>query len=238
MFLLIHGACHGGWCWNEVSALLQKKNNKVYTPTLIGMGERFNLLTPELTLNDHVEEIVNLIKNDNLNDIILVGHSYAGLVISAVNEKVYSKISKLVFLDAFIPQNNKTGLEILPAGEQGSWADMNGDDWLQPIEPDTPKLWGVTEKAELDYLHQYIKPFSLNFLKTKILLSNKFEQTEKVFIRCTKPSYCYDLIEPFYQQALQEGWQHYSIDSHHDAMINKPNQLADILLAIKKSKSI
>ena len=104
-FVLVHGAWHGGWCWRRVADLLRAHGHKVFTPTLTGLGERSHLLHPGIDLSPHVTDVVNVIKWERLNDIVLVGHSYGGCVISGVAEQMPDAIGSIVFLDAFLPEN-------------------------------------------------------------------------------------------------------------------------------------
>src|SRR3954467_13289778 len=101
-FVLVHGAWHGGWCWRRVSDLLEKKGHKVFAPTMTGLGERSHLIGGKIDLATHVTDIVNVIKWENLNDIVLVGHSYGGVIISGVAEQMRDAIGSIVFLDAFL----------------------------------------------------------------------------------------------------------------------------------------
>src|SRR5882757_4601722 len=104
-FVLVHGAWHGGWCWRRVSDLLEKKGHKVFSPTMTGLGSCSHLLSKDVNLTTHITDIANFIKWENLSDIVLVGHSYAGIIISGVAEQMSDKISSIVFLDAFMPEN-------------------------------------------------------------------------------------------------------------------------------------
>ncbi|HET9246308.1 MAG TPA: alpha/beta fold hydrolase, partial [Xanthobacteraceae bacterium] len=104
-FVLVHGAWHGGWCWRRVADRLQKGGHKVFTPTMTGLGERSHLLDGKVNLATHVRDIANVIKWESLNDIVLVGHSYGGLIISGVAEEMREAIGSIVFLDAFVPEN-------------------------------------------------------------------------------------------------------------------------------------
>jgi pimeloyl-ACP methyl ester carboxylesterase len=97
-FVLVHGAWHGGWCWRRVSDLLEKQGHKVFAPTMTGLGERSHLIGDKIDLATHVTDIVNVIKWENLNDIVLVGHSYGGVIISGVAEQMRDAIGSIVFL--------------------------------------------------------------------------------------------------------------------------------------------
>jgi pimeloyl-ACP methyl ester carboxylesterase len=99
-FVLVHGSWHGGWCWRRVADRLEQHGHKVYTPTLTGLGERVHLLTANVDLNTHITDVMNVIKFEDLKDLILVGHSYAGCVISGVAEQMLPTIASIVFVDA------------------------------------------------------------------------------------------------------------------------------------------
>src|SRR5437016_3911488 len=105
IFVLVHGAWHGGWCWRRVADLLQQRGHKVFTPTMTGLGERSHLIDGKINLTTHVTDIVNVIKWESLKDIVLVGHSYGGIIISGVAEAMRDAIGSIVFLDAFVPES-------------------------------------------------------------------------------------------------------------------------------------
>jgi pimeloyl-ACP methyl ester carboxylesterase len=107
-FVLVHGAWHGGWCWQRVAAQLRRDGHAVFTPTLTGLGERSHLLAPGINLATHVADIVNVMKWERLRDVVLCGHSYGGFVISRVAEEMASAIRSIAFLDAFLPADGDT----------------------------------------------------------------------------------------------------------------------------------
>jgi pimeloyl-ACP methyl ester carboxylesterase len=114
-FVLVHGSWHGGWCWRRVTDRLERRGHKVYTPTLTGLGERVHLLTASVDLNTHITDVVNVIKFEDLKDIVLVGHSYAGCVISGVAEQMLPSIASIVFVDAFLPEDGQRMLDLTTA---------------------------------------------------------------------------------------------------------------------------
>src|SRR4051812_4933591 len=113
-FVLVHGAWHGGWCWRRVGDRLRALGHDVRTPTLTGVGERAHLLSPAVTLRTHVDDVVNVIKWDELTDVVLVGHSYGGFIVSEVVERVPHAIASIVYLDAFVPENGKSLQDYAP----------------------------------------------------------------------------------------------------------------------------
>ena len=113
-FVLVHGAWHGAWCWRRVARLLAKDGHEVFTPTLTGVGERSHLLNPSINVETHILDVVNEMKWQELNDVVLVGHSYGGMVISGVAEKMEKAIASFVMLDAFMPEDGQGVLDIYP----------------------------------------------------------------------------------------------------------------------------
>ena len=129
-FVLVHGAWHGGWCYKEVARRLRQAGHEVYTPTLTGLGERAHLMSRAIDLSTHIEDILAVIRCENLSDVILCGHSYGGMVIAGVAEQVADKLRTLVYLDAFVPEDSKSLSDYLPAEQvehMRADAAQNGD---------------------------------------------------------------------------------------------------------------
>jgi pimeloyl-ACP methyl ester carboxylesterase len=112
-FVLLHGGWHGGWCWRFVAPALRHAGHNVYTPTLTGLGEREHLARPEIDLKLHVQDVVALLEMEDLQDIVLLGHSYGGMVVTGVADRCAARISRLVYLDAFVPENGKCALDYI-----------------------------------------------------------------------------------------------------------------------------
>ena len=113
-FVLVHGAWHGSWCWKRVRKALQARGHDVFTPTLTGVGERSHLLSPDVNLDTHITDVVNLIRWEELSGIVLCGHSYGGCVITGVADRLSDRIAALVYLDAFVPEDGQSLYDILP----------------------------------------------------------------------------------------------------------------------------
>ena len=129
-FVLVHGAWHGGWCYKRVARLLRQAGHEVYTPTLTGLGERAHLINRAIDLDTHVQDILGVIRCEELSDVVLCGHSYGGMVITGVAEQIAAKIRSLVYLDAFVPENGKCLFDYLPVEQSGQMRDdaaQNGE---------------------------------------------------------------------------------------------------------------
>ncbi|HZD34382.1 MAG TPA: alpha/beta fold hydrolase, partial [Nitrososphaeraceae archaeon] len=158
-YVLVHGSCHGGWCWKKLIPLLNRNGHNVYTPTLTGLGERSHLVNKSVGLDTHILDIVQLLEYEDLDEVILVGHSYGGLVIGGVTEKVSHRVRRLVFLDAYIPQDNKSAFNIIPGLEtiyMERRLKKEGKEWL--VESYTPEEFGVTDPDDVKWMSPRLSP--------------------------------------------------------------------------------
>src|SRR5260221_5052065 len=146
-FVLVHGSSAGGWCYRRVADILEKAGHKVYSPTLTGLGERSHLMSGLITLDTHIADVVNVIRWENLQDFVLVGHSYGGWIISGVAEQAEGKISSIVFLDAFMPEN---GQRVLDTNSPRSRAEIEEAQKRAEVSrpPPHPSVWKVNEKDQ------------------------------------------------------------------------------------------
>ena len=134
LFVLVHGTGHGGWCWKFVRDILHERGHRVYTPTLTGCGERSHLLHPDIGLDMHITDIVNVLEWEELENVVLVGHSYGGLVISGVADRAKERLRHLIYLDAIIPRD---GDSLLTARRDISVEEMRAnEEQLRRIAPD------------------------------------------------------------------------------------------------------
>ncbi len=133
-FVLVHGAWHGGWCWRRVADRLEAAGHKVYAPTLTGLADRSHLLSDAVTLDTHIADIAQLIEWEDLNEVILCGHSYAGFVLAGVVERVLPRITAAVFVDGYVPRDGESMFEVAPPWSRTSLeaATKAGDKVRQP----------------------------------------------------------------------------------------------------------
>ncbi|MFO0762614.1 MAG: alpha/beta hydrolase [Byssovorax sp.] len=133
-FVLVHGAWGGGWDWQSVDRRLRALGHDVRRPTLTGLGERVHLARPEIDLSVHIEDIVNVVRFDDLSDVVLVGHSYGGMVITGVAERLPDRVRRLIYVDAFLPEDGESAASLLRSGGGGGFYDkMTRGDLLVPI---------------------------------------------------------------------------------------------------------
>jgi pimeloyl-ACP methyl ester carboxylesterase len=229
-FVLVHGAWHGGWCWRRVSDRLQQQGHAVFTPTLTGLGERSHLLDRSVVLETHVRDVVNVLAWENLSDVVLVGHSYAGCVISSVAERSASALGAIVFLDAFMPENGQALLDLASQYvlEAVELARRNGETTLAPL---TAAHFRVNE-ADRAWVDSKCTPHPIGTLTEKLVLRGARDRiARKAYIRAT--GYENAAFDAAYARVRAEpSWSTYEIPCGHDVMVDMPDRLVETLLAI------
>jgi pimeloyl-ACP methyl ester carboxylesterase len=229
-FVLVHGAWHGGWCWCRVADRLRASGHIVFTPTLTGLGERAHLLHPDIDLSLHVADVLGLIKCERLNNIVLVGHSYGGFVISGVAEAVANKISSIVFLDAFIPDNGESVLDVVQPAVQDVVQDvLDRGDTTVPVRDAAAFKVNEKDRAWVDSL---ATPQPIGTMTEKITLTGARERVAtKAYIRAAGyPNVSFD--KACARTKADRSWRTYEVPCGHDVMIDKPDRLAEILLEV------
>ncbi|MEU5764132.1 alpha/beta fold hydrolase [Nocardia sp. NPDC047648] len=146
IFLLVHGAWHSGRCWQRVVPLLESAGHQVHAPSLTGYGDKAHLLGPDVGLDTHVADVIELIKDKDLTNVVLVGHSYAGLVISAAANEIPDRIAHLVYLDAMVPEDGETAVDVQPISQRLiDFAAQSGSGWRIPRCPSSRRLSACSE---------------------------------------------------------------------------------------------
>ena len=228
-FVLIHGAWHGGWCYKRVARLLRQAGHEVYTPTLTGLGERAHLMSRSIDLSTHIQDIVGVIRCEELSDVVLCGHSYGGMVIAGVAEQIADRICSLVYLDAFVPENGKSLFDYLPAEQSAGMradASQNGEGYK--VTPIPAAAFAVNAK-DADWVDAMCVKQPLATFEQKLILSGRqVRRRTYVLAAGWGPS-------PFQQFGARlkddRSWQFVSMGCGHDVMVDRPQELADVLIA-------
>lgn len=223
-YVLVHGAWHGGWCWRNVTPLLRAGGHEVYSPTLTGLGERVHLLSPEVGLDTHIKDVVNVLEFEELTEVVLVGHSYGGMVITGVAEQAAARLAHLVYLDAFIPWDGQPLFALLGPERETAMrdqADREGDGWRIPPIP--LESFGVADPADLAWAGPRIGMQPLRTFAQPVPLGDPHAASlPRTFIRCTRwPGFA-----RYEEHARGNGWRMHALDAGHDAMITHPREVA------------
>lgn len=237
-YLLVHGAWHSGQCWERVVPFLTSAGHRVLAPSLTGHGDRAHLLSREVGLDTHVDDIVSLIIDEDLTEVILVGHSYAGLVISSAANRVPDRIAHLVYLDAMVPEDGETAADVIPMTQDLIESALKSDtDWRIPPLPELPPpagLFGVTDPADIAWLRTTLSDQSVRCLQQPVQLDNPaVNAIPRTHIHCVtgEPEGHARRPVPAVQPngTPAQVWQ---LPTGHDCMITMPAELADLLLKL------
>jgi len=238
-YVLVHGAWHGGWCYRDSAAALRKGGHRVLTPTHTGVGQRAHLAQENITLETHIRDIVGCIEAEELDDVILLGHSYGGMVITGVADRLPGRIKTLVYLDAFVPQHEDSLIGLLrqalapevAAQFIGAFRGASLDKHSGLMQPIPAEVFNVVADKR-EWVNRRCTPQALATFEMPLLLAGGGASVkQRVFILADgwDPS-------PFRHFAKlydgQPGWQVTKVPCGHDVMVDMPGQLAEQLAAL------
>jgi pimeloyl-ACP methyl ester carboxylesterase len=231
-FVLVHGTLVGGWYWRRISDLLEKRGHKVFSPTLTGLGERSHLMNKDINLDTHIADVVNVIKWEDLSDICLVVHSYGGWVGSGTLEQIGDRVSSIVWLDAFKPEDGQKPIDFTNEGFRKAFLNSmeKGEPGFPVPPPKLPPIF-VNEK-DRDYVDSKLTPQPVGTYAQAITLSGARERVaKKTYIRATK------YPNPTFDKAMAKckadpSWTTFETIAYHIVMLDKPEWLADTLMKV------
>jgi pimeloyl-ACP methyl ester carboxylesterase len=231
-FVLVHGAWHGGWCWSRLAPRLRAAGHAVFTPTLTGLGERRHLISPQVNLDTHIDDVVNLLEFEELDNVVLVGHSYAGIVISGVADRAKPRLRQLVYLDSLLLESGQSLFSDFPQTvvEQRLKAIRETGGGVGAAAALPPKAFGVTEPADVAWVARRMTPQPVGtYLQPLLLKAPLGNGLPKTFIDCTVDPIA--TLEPGKARVRADAsWKVRTLACGHDAMIVAPDALAELLL--------
>jgi pimeloyl-ACP methyl ester carboxylesterase len=223
-YLLVPGAWLGGWCWKYIALDLRAAGHTVIPATLTGLGERAHLLRRQIDLDTHISDIVGLFEYRDLHDVILVGHSYGGMVATGVAEQVPDRIRRLVYLDASVPRDGESNDDVIGqtmAAQLRASAMSEGDGWKVPPAPYV--VGRMSEHPLREWVAARLTPHPLRpFGEPVRLRSPEAAELPRAFIQMTQS----DLYRGLIARARQAGWHTKEISGGHYAMITEPTAVA------------
>jgi pimeloyl-ACP methyl ester carboxylesterase len=236
MYVLVHGAWHSGQAWDRVAPLLTAAGHRVVAPSLTGHGDKAHLLSPEVGLDTHIADIVGVIVEQDLTEVVLVGHSYAGLVISGVVNQVPERIAELVYLDAMVPVDGETAVDVMPVTQMLiDLAAEAGSDWRIPPPPQPEdSVFGVTDPADIAWLRGMLSEQSVRCLQQPVRLDNRAaDAIPRTHIHCVvglPEGYSRRAVPPVQPNGTPA--QVWELPTGHDCMITLPVELSELLLKL------
>lgn len=229
-FVVAHGAWGGGWAWKKMRPRLDVGDDRLFVPTYTGLGERAHLASPSIDLDTHIQDVLGVLEYEDLSDIILIGHSYGGMVATGVADRAPDRIRRLVYLDAFVPDNGQSLSDMLPPERRTRMredAQTYGEGWRVSPNP-TPSDTPAEDEAWITARRQ---PQSLACFETPLRLQNGALRVPRTYIYCTRVAPD-DVFRPFAARARREGWDYHEIDASHSPQVTAPEALARILREI------
>lgn len=238
-FVLVHGAWHGGWCYRDCAARLRESGHNVFTPTHTGVGERAHQAHESITLETHVRDVLGCIEAEELDDVVLCGHSYGGMVITQLADRIPEKIKALVYLDAFVPEHGESLINLLDkalepevaeqfiVGFRGDGKELTGG-MMQPIPAE---VFGILEKNRPWVERRCVMQSLATFEMPVLIGGDAAEIQQRVFILADNwdPSPFRYFAEKYSKDA---SWTVITMPSSHDVMVDMPEELATELMKL------
>ena len=228
LFVVAHGAWSAGWAWKKMHPLLHEAGHDLLTPTYTGLGERAHLANPSIDLETHIDDILNVLTFEDMRDVVLIGHSYGGMVATGVADRARKRIAQVVYLDAFAPKDGESLFGLQPPAMQTSLRDATrrADGWRIPptaMPPDTPEAdvaWATPRRV----------PQPIKCFEQKIRLGADLTVPRSyIYCRRSGPG---DVFRQFGDRALKEGWRYFDIDASHNPHITAPDALLALFQTI------
>lgn len=232
-YVLVHGAFFGGWCWKKIAESLRALGHSVYTPTLTGLGERSHLLAARPTLETFIEDIAQVLKYEDLDDVILVGHSFSGSVVSALADRMAERLQHLVYLDAQLLLSGQSPASGAPSTSIEQYRRRTIETSHGPvIPPFDPQTFGISDPDEAARIKTKLTPHPFLTYFDNLALKNPLGNgVSTTYIACTNPRYAN--VVPSHELARQmEGWTYLELPTGHTAMLSMPGALVTLLAAI------
>ncbi len=231
-YVLVHGGGHGGWCYRRVARLLQADGHEVFTPTLTGLGERSHLLSAEVDLDLHIRDVTAVLHYEDLRDVVLVGHSYGGMVVTGVADRAADRVGRLVYLDAANPRNQQSLVDVtggaIEAIRPGGRV-VDGVELVLLPSPDAGKVYGVTGPGELAWMAERLTAHPWRCFEQRLELTNEaaLAAIPQYHIVCTSTLATRD---PELMAKARADGRLWAIDTAHDLMITEPEAVTRALL--------
>ncbi len=233
--VLAHGAWSSAWAWKKMRPLLAEAGHTFFAPSYTGLGERAHLARPEINLSTHIQDVLSVLEFEDLTDVVLLGHSYGGMVATGVADRARGRISRVVYIDAFAPKDGQSLFDLVgPKAEANmrGGATKEGDGWRLPINPMPPD----TSPEDVAWASPRRRPQPIRTFEEKIKLGSD-APPPRHYIYATRngPG---DVFRQFGERAKSEaGWTYDEIDASHNPHITCPDVLMKLLSDIMAGRS-
>jgi len=224
-FLVCHGAWSAGWAWKKMHPLMTAAGHRLVTPTQTGIGERAHLANPSIDLELHIQDILNVIRYEDLRDFVLIGHSYGGMVATGVADRARDRITQLIYLDAFVPDDGQSHLDLNQSARQRMQELAKAGGWQVPPNPIPPD----TSEADAAWLTERRVPQPIKCFEMPLKLRGGELTLPRSYIYATRATPA-DTFRRFAERAKREpGWRYYELDASHSPNVTAPEALMALL---------
>jgi pimeloyl-ACP methyl ester carboxylesterase len=234
-YVLVHGAWSGGWCWSPVARRLRAAGHDVFAPTLTGQGERAHLFSLEVGLDTHVRDVVGVLELEECADVVLVGHGYGGVVITAAAEEVPSRLGNLVYVDAFVPVDGRSTFDLLPPDVRQSLrqaARERGEGLLIPGDG-IADLFAGADPGARRWVAGKLTPFPLRCFEQPVRLPGEAASTlPRTYVSATTGPGA-RLFAPYAERARREEWDFHEVPTGGASWLRPPEEIASVLLSLR-----
>jgi pimeloyl-ACP methyl ester carboxylesterase len=234
--VLIHGALQTAETWDLVAPLLGRAGRRVAIARLTGLEGEAGTLTEAVTLDTHVHDVVALLERENLSDVVLVGHSYAGMIITGVAEYARERIAHLAYIDALVPEDGQSAMDLLPEPTRDAFRTLaqEGGGWRIRPSAHFLDLWGLEEGPARSFVQSHLVDFTIHCFSQPLRApTHAAHRIPRSYLASVKPGYpAKAVFDPFAARARREGWGHAELPTGHDAQAEMPRAVAEWLLAI------
>jgi pimeloyl-ACP methyl ester carboxylesterase len=231
-FVLVHGGRHGGWCWRHVAAALRQAGHLVYAPTLTGLGERAHLLNASIGLDTHVRDIVGVFKYEDLSDVVLVSHSYGGMVTSGAMEDVAERVRAFVLVDARLPRPGESLMDLVGTDIASKVRDMvarQGEGWFLPTED--ASFWGLQDAEQIAWVNSKITPQPFKTYTDSSGPTDRAWTHPGTFIECQPSMNTPSELDRFKARSETDPQFRYRVmTGGHEPMVTNPAELTRLLI--------
>jgi pimeloyl-ACP methyl ester carboxylesterase len=227
--VVAHGAWSAGWAWKKMRPLMRARGHEIFTPTYTGLGERAHLAAPAINLDSHIRDMLGVLEYEDLTDVVLIGHSYGGMVATGVADRARGRIKQLIYLDAFAPEDGKALHDYMSAERREATRREAIDGWRVPPPVPPPD----TSPEDLAWIEPRRVSQPLQTFEQALRFRGGPLTLPRSYIYCARntPS----PFRQFLERAKKEGWPAYEIDASHSPNVTAPELLAETVQRIVKA---
>lgn len=237
-YVLVHGAFHGGWCWADVAEGLRRKGHRVFTPTLTGMGERSHLIGFRPNLETWIEDVAQVLRFEDLSDVILVGHSFSGSIVSAIADRMPDRLRRIIYLDAMVLESGQSPKDVVPAGRIEAYELRARESGGIVVAPNDPEAFGIVEPAMKEWFRSKLTPHPIQTYLDPLELDNPLGNgVVATYIACSRPFAPYLTVSRSIAHSMP-GWTYLEIPTDHNVMTLDPKLLVDLLVCVDTAESM